>query len=322
MKRTLSLALALFLVMTALTASAAEPIKIGIIQMIDHPALNAAHEGFVQALADNGFNDGAEVAITYQNGQGDTNNLATIADKFVGDEMALVLAIATPSAQAMAGKTTDIPIIATAVTDFEVAGLVESSENPGTNVSGTSDMNPIKEQIDLLLQFVPDCKTVGFLYNSSEDNSILQVNIAKQALDALGIGYIEHTVSTSNEVQQVTQAIVEECDAIYLPTDNIFSSAMPVVAMVANEAGIPVICGEENQVLGGGLATLGISYFNLGYQAGEMAIRILNGADISTTPVETSNSFSYAINEETVKELGITVPTGLEEFIISVSDVG
>ncbi|MEA5064892.1 MAG: ABC transporter substrate-binding protein, partial [Eubacteriales bacterium] len=259
---------------------------------------------------------GQSIAITYQNGQGDTNNLATIADKFVGDDMDLVLAIATPSAQAMAGKTADIPIIATAVTDFEVAGLVHSNAKPGTNVSGTSDMNPITEQIDLMLRFVPEVKTVAFLYNSSEDNSVLQVNVAKAALDAKGIGYIEQTVTNSNEVQQAVLAVASECDAIYLPTDNVFASAMPVVHAVSVDAKLPVICGEENMVLGGALATLGINYESLGYQAGEMAARVLDGADISQMPVETSNQFSYAVNGEVAEAIGIEVPEDLRQYVV------
>lgn len=318
MKKVLSAILVTVLAVSVGVAVLAEGkvFNVGIMQMVDHPALNAAQDGFVDALAANGFIDGQKVKITYQNGQGDTNNLSTIADKYVGDGMDLVLAIATPSAQAMAGKTADIPIIATAVTDFEVAGLVESSANPGTNVSGTSDMNPIAEQIDLLMKLVPACKTVAFLYNSSEDNSILQVSVAKAALDALGIAYVEHTVSSTNEVQQAVMAAVEACDAIYLPTDNIFASAMPVVSAVAIDAKIPVICGEENQVTGGGLATLGISYYNLGFQAGEMAVRVLNGEDITAMPVETSNQFNYCINGDTAAAIGIEIPADLQEFVI------
>ncbi|MEA4897850.1 MAG: ABC transporter substrate-binding protein [Christensenellaceae bacterium] len=316
MKKMISLCLAILMLATAGAALAEGPRKIGILQLVDHPALNAAQNGFVKALHDKGYVDGQSIAITYQNGQGDTNNLATIADKFVGDDMDLVLAIATPSAQAMAGKTADIPIIATAVTDFEVAGLVHSNAKPGTNVSGTSDMNPITEQIDLMLRFVPEVKTVAFLYNSSEDNSVLQVNVAKAALDAKGIGYIEQTVTNSNEVQQAVLAVASECDAIYLPTDNVFASAMPVVHAVSVDAKLPVICGEENMVLGGALATLGINYESLGYQAGEMAARVLDGADISQMPVETSNQFSYAVNGEVAEAIGIEVPEDLRQYVV------
>ena len=233
-------------------ASTGEKKPSGILQLMDHPALNAAHDGFVAALEEKGYKDGENITIVYQNGQGDTNNLSTIADKFVGDKVDLVLAIATPAAQAVAGKTTDIPIIATAVTDFAEAGLVESNEKPNTNVSGTNDMNPIEAQFDLMFQLCPEVKTVGFLYNSSEDNSRLQVDIAKALLDAKDIKYVERTVASTNDVQQATTSIVTECDAIYLPTDNVFASSMPIVSAITTESKIPVICGESNMVDNGG----------------------------------------------------------------------
>jgi len=254
-----------------------EKFSVGIIQYMDHVALDDARNGFIDALKDNGYVDGENVTIDYQNAQGDQSNLSTISDRFVSNKVDLVLAIATPAAQSIAGKTTEIPILATAVTDFVVAKLAESNEAPGGNVSGTTDMNPIKEQIDLLVKLVPDVKTVGVLYTSSEDNSILQAKIAKEAIGALGLKYVEVTVTNSNDVQQATQSIVEQCDAIYIPTDNTFASAMPVVHGITSQSKTPVICGESGMVKNGGLATLGINYYNLGYQTGLMAIKILKG---------------------------------------------
>ncbi len=302
------------------SAPSGEKKQIGIIQLMDHPALNAAHDGFVAALEEKGYKDGENIAIVYQNGQGDTNNLSTIADKFVGDKVDLVLAIATPAAQAVAGKTKDIPIIATAVTDFAEAGLVESNDKPGTNVSGTNDMNPIEAQFDLMFQLCPEVKTVGFLYNSSEDNSRLQVDIAKALLDAKGIQYVERTVASTNDVQQATTSIVTECDAIYLPTDNVFASSMPIVSSIAIENKTPVICGESGMVEGGGLATLGINYFNIGHQAGLMALRILEeGADITQMAVESSTDYDFCINGETAEAIGVAIPEDLKQYIITPS---
>ena len=299
-------------------ASSGEKKQIGIIQLMDHPALNAAHEGFVDALEEKGYKDGENIAIVYQNGQGDTNNLSTIADKFVGDKVDLVLAIATPAAQAIAGKTKDIPIIATAVTDFAEAGLVESNDKPNTNVSGTNDMNPIEAQFDLMFQLYPEVKTVGFLYNSSEDNSRLQVDIAKALLDTKGIQYVERTVASTNDVQQATTSIVTECDAIYLPTDNVFASSMPIVSDIAIGSKIPVICGESGMVEGGGLATLGINYYNIGHQAGLMALRILEeGADITQMPVESSTDYDFCINGDTAQAIGLTIPDDLKQYVIT-----
>lgn len=291
--------------------------EIGIIKMMDHVALNQSEEGFVAALKDNGFVDGENIHITYQNGQGDNNNLSTIADKFVGDKVDLIFAIATPSAQSVAGKTTTIPIIATAVTDFTTAGLVESDEQPNTNVSGTNDMNPIEAQIDLMFEFYPDVKTVGFLYNSSEDNSILQTDIAKEILESRGIAYVERTVSSTNDVQQAVTSLVSECDAIYIPTDNILASSMATVNEATVSAKIPVFCGESGMVTSGGFATLGINYYDIGYQAGEMAVKVLNGADISKMPVESSTNYVYCINSDVAAALGITIPDKYAEFTVT-----
>ncbi|NLG89405.1 MAG: ABC transporter substrate-binding protein [Clostridiaceae bacterium] len=289
---------------------------IGIIQLVEHVALDSAREGFIDALKDNGYVDGQNITVDFQNAQGDQSNLSTISDQFVSNKVDLVLAIATPAVQAIAGKTTEIPILGTAVTDYVVAKLVDSNEAPGGNVSGTTDMNPVKEQIDLLVKLVPDAKTVGVLYNSSEDNSILQAKLAKEAIEALGLTYVEVTVTNTNEVQQVTQSIVEKCDAIYIPTDNTIASSMPVVHGVTSQSKTPVICGEAGMVRSGGLATLGINYYDLGYQTGLMAIKILKGeAEPATMPIESASGFDFAINGKVAEEIGIEIPEELKEYV-------
>ncbi len=294
-----------------------EMLKIGIVQYMDHVALDAARQGFVDALKDNGYVDGENIAIDLQNAQGDQSNLSTINDRFVSENENLILAIATPAVQAIAGKTTDIPILGTAVTDYEVARLVDSNEVPGGNVSGTTDMNPIKEQIDLLVKLVPDAKTVGVLYTSSEDNSILQANIAKEAIEKLGLAYVEVTVTNSNDVQQAAQSIVGQCDAIYIPTDNTFATAMPVVYGVTSVSKTPVICGESGMVDNGGLATLGINYYDLGYQTGLMGVKILKGeAEPATMSIEASTNFDFAINGTVAEEIGLEIPADLQEYVI------
>jgi putative ABC transport system substrate-binding protein len=292
-------------------------VTIGIIQYIDHIALNTAREGFIEALKENGFVDGQNIAIDLQNAQGDQSNLSTISDRFISNKVDLVLAIATPAAQSIAGKTKDIPILGTAITDYEDAKLVESATNPGGNVSGTTDMNPIKEQIDLLVKLAPEAKTIGVLYTSSEDNSILQAKLAKKAIENLGLTYVESTVSSSNDVQQATQSIVDKCDAIYIPTDNIFASAMPIVHGVTSASKTPVITGESGMCESGGLATLGINYRDLGYQTGLMAVKILNGeAEPATMPIEASNKFDFVINGLVAEEIGIEIPEDLKQYII------
>lgn len=292
-------------------------LNIGIVQYVDHVALDAAREGFIAALKDNGYVDGENIKIDLQNAQADQSNLSTISDRFVSNNVDLVLAIATPATQAIAGKTTDISILGTAVTDYVSARLVDSNDAPGGNVTGTTDMNPIKEQIDLLVQLVPDAKTVGVLYTSSEDNSILQAKLAKEAIEAKGLKYVEVTVTNSNDVQQATQSIVDQCDAIYIPTDNVFASAMPVVHGVTAESKTPVICGESGMVNSGGLATLGINYYDLGYQTGLMGVKILKGeAEPATMPIEASTKFDFAINGTVAEEIGLTIPAELEQYVI------
>ena len=313
----LTAALLLSVAACAQAAPKTEKLSIGILQYVDHVALDASKDGFIAALKDNGYNDGAEITIDYQNAQGDAANVSTISDRFVSNKVDLVLAIATPAAQNIAGKTTDIPILGTAITDYEVARLVDSNEAPGGNVSGTTDMNPIKEQIDLLVKLVPNAKTVGVLYTSSEDNSILQAQIAKNAIEKSGLEYVEVTVSNSNEVQQATQSIVGQCDAIYIPTDNIFASAMPVVHGVTSQSKTPVICGESGMVNTGGLATLGINYYDLGYQTGLMAVKIFKGeAKTSTMPIESAKGFDFAINGAVAAEIGIEIPADLQKYVI------
>ncbi len=290
--------------------------SIGIIQYMEHAALDASREGFIKALKDNGYVEGENLKIDVQNAQGDQSNLSTISDRFVSNKVNLVLAIATPAAQSIAGKTTNIPILATAITDFVSAKLVNSNEVPGGNVSGTTDMNPIKEQMDLLVKLVPDAKTVGVIYTSSEDNSILQAALAKEAIEKLGLKYVEATVTNSNDVQQATQSIVGQCDAIYLPTDNTLATAVPVVHGVTSQSKTPVICGESGMVDNGGLATLGINYYDLGYQTGLMAVKILKGeAKPETMPIESATGFDFAINGTVAEEIGLKIPADLQQYV-------
>jgi len=294
-----------------------EDITIGIIQYVEHVALDSSREGFIDALEDNGYVDGENITIDVQNAQADQSNLSTISDRFVGNNVDLVLAIATPAAQSIAGKTTEIPILGTAITDYEAAKLVKSNEAPGGNVSGTTDMNPIKEQIELLVELVPDAKTVGVIYTSSEDNSIVQAAIAKEVIEGLGLTYTEATVTNSNEVQQAAQSIVQECDAIYLPTDNIMASSMPIIYGVTVESKTPVICGESGMVESGGLATLGINYYDLGYKTGLMAVKVLEGeAEPATMPIESADEFDFAINGGVAEEIGLEIPAELQEYIM------
>jgi len=295
--------------------------KIGAVQIVEHPALDAAYKGFKEELAAEGYNDGDNIQLDYKVAQGDTNNLNTIASQFVGDKKDLILAIATPSAQAVANQTSTIPIVATAVTDYPSAKLVDSNDKPGRNVTGTSDLNPVEKQIDLGLQLVPGAKTVGIAYNSSEQNSKFQVDIAKKEAAAKGLKVQEVTVTSANDVQQAIQSLVTKCDFVYLPTDNTLASAMQTITQVANAAKKVVIGGEPNMVKGGALATLGVDYEALGKMTGKMAVEILKGQKPADMPIQFATETPIVINSDTVKALGITIPADLQQYVKAPADI-
>lgn len=281
--------------------------NIGVVQLVEHPALDAANKGFVDGLAAKGFKD--NVKFDQQNAQADQSNLQNIGQRFINNKVDLICAIATPAAQSIANMTKDIPIVATAVTDYEEAKLVASAKEPKGNVTGTTDMNPIAEQLDLLLKIVPNAKTIGTVYSSSEVNSQIQINLLKKLAKEKGLTVVEATVSTVNDIQQATRSLVGKVDVLYVPTDNVLSSALPTLADIANEAKIAVICGEENQVKSGGLATLGVDYYKLGFQTGEMAAEILAGkAKPESMAIQSLKEMKITVNERVAKKLGITIP--------------
>ncbi|MBR4846634.1 MAG: ABC transporter substrate-binding protein, partial [Phascolarctobacterium sp.] len=234
---------------------AAAKATVGICQLVEHPALDAANKGFVDGLAAKGYKEGQNITFDRQNAQADQSNLQNIAQRFVSNKVNLICAIATPAAQTMANVTPDIPIVGTAITDYVVAKLVKDNKKPGTNVTGTTDMNPIEAQLDLALKLVPNAKAIGTIYCSSEVNSQLQVDILKAAAKAKGVEIKEATVSTVNDIQQAARSLVGKVDAFYIPTDNILASAMPTLSIVTEEAKLPVVCGEGGMVKTGGTAT-------------------------------------------------------------------
>lgn len=282
--------------------------KVGVVQLVEHPALDAANQGFIEALQAEGLAD--KISFDQQNAQADQSNLNSIAQRFVSDRKNLILAIATPAAQAMANATHDIPILATAVTDYESAKLVKSNEQPGGNVSGTSDLNPVEQQVDLILQVMPDVKTIGTIYSSSEVNSQLQVEKMKAYAATKGIAVREVTVSNVNDIQQAAQSLVADgVQAVYVPTDNVVASAISNLVSVTDNANIPVFGGEDNQVKGGAMMSLSVDYHQLGYQTGLMAAKILRGeAKIEDMPVEIQKEFKLVVNKEKLDKLGITLP--------------
>lgn len=275
---------------------------ISVLQPVEHGSLDAAFEGFKEGLADNGFN----VTFNYSNAQNDQAQLKSMSEKLVKEKPDLLLGIATPAAQSLVNETSTIPIVVTAVTDLVDAKLIESNEQPGGNVTGTTDIVPIDKQIELLLTIVPDAETVGIMYNSGESNSKIQAEMAEESLKKAGIKTKILTANSTNDVQQVTVSLAKDVDAIYVPTDNTFASASAIIGEVAKEKKVPVITGSIDQVKDGGLASLGIDYFSLGKQTGVMAAKILNDEITPNEfPVEKAQNLELYINEDMAQSLGL-----------------
>lgn len=287
-------------------------VKIGISQIVEHPALDAARKGFIQALESKGFKDGDNIQIDYQNAQGDIPTAGTIAQNFVSQKKDLILAIATPSAQAAYNATKDIPILITAVTDPVKSGLAKSMDKPETNVSGTSDMITIDKQFNLIKKFVPNAKRIGVLYNTSETNSEIQVQDAKNAAPKFGFEITVSGVTTTNDIPQALDALLKNIDVLYVPTDNLIVSSAPVVISKCTERKIPIISAERSVVDSGALATEGIDYTKLGFQTGLMAAEIINGKSIKDMSISVQEDTKLVINETTAQKLGITIPEDLK----------
>ncbi len=278
-----------------------EAVNVGILQFMEHNSLQAARDGFVEEL------EASDVDITIEdmNAQGDQSNLQSMSEQLTSNND-LILAIATPAAQSLATVEQEKPIFFTAVTDPEDAGLVESNEAPGMNLTGTSDMVPIEEQIALLLSIVPEAEAIGIAYNSSEPNSKIQADLAVAELEAQGVEAVIQTVTTTNDVQTTLTSLAQDVDGIYLPTDNTMASTMAIIGEIAIEYQLPVVAGAGAMVEDGGLATYGINYTDLGRQTARLALRVLeDGEDPSEIAVETSDNLELIVNEEMAEALGI-----------------
>ena len=271
---------------------------VGICQLVQHEALDAATEGFKAALTEK---LGDRVKFDEQNASGDSATCATIANQFVSSGVDLILANATASLQAAAAATNKIPILGTSITDYATA----------LQLSDTSDLAPLDQQADMLHELFPDAKNVGLLYCSAEPNSEFQVKVVSEALEGYGYTCKPYTFADSNDIAAVATTAASECDVIYIPTDNSAASATEVINNICLPAGVPIIAGEEGICSGCGVATLSISYYSIGYKAGEMAYEILvNGADVSTMPIEYAVDFQKKYNATNCEALNITVPEG------------
>lgn len=301
----------------ALTGCSAQPasnqdkkITVGIAQYVSHPSLDAAVAGFKRAL------DESELDVVYdeQNSQGDQGTANSIAGKFASNpNLDLILAVATPIAQTMVQNITETPILFTAVTDPVKAQLVNSLKEPGENVSGTTDLNPVAAQVDLVKQVHPQAKTLGIIYSAAEINSQVQADLAKEQARQLGLKVVEKTITNTSEVIQAVQAL-GQVDAIYVPTDNMVVSALGSVVSYAEENSILVVAAEADSVENGAALTYGLDYNQLGYQTGQMALKILrDGSSVADLPVESQENPQLVVNPQAAKRMGHELPAQMVE---------
>ncbi len=308
MKKIVSILLVAMMILCATAAVAeGETYKVGICQYITHDALDLATQGFMDALTEA---LGDAVTFDLQNAAGDSNTCSTIANAFVADSVDLILANATPSLQAAAAATADIPILGTAVTEYGVAlGINDFNGTVGGNISGTSDCAPLDQQAAMIQELFPEAKTVGLLYCSAEANSQYQVDTVKGYLEEMGYSCTLYPFADSNDIAAVTQTATDASDVIYVPTDNTAAANTGIVDNICRPAGVPIVTGEESMAKGCGVATLSISYYDLGVTTGKLAAKILTGeADISTTPIAYAENFTPEYNPVICEELEIAVP--------------
>jgi len=275
--------------------------KIGMTQIVEHPSLDAIREGALQALLDAGYIDGENIEIEFVNAQGSMENANTIANEFAGKDFDVVLGITTPSAQALFNKVEKTPIIYTAVTDPESAGLV------GENISGVSDMTPVKKQFDLLVELLPETEVVGMIYNSSELNSEIQVELAKKIASDMGIELVVTSITNSNEVSTALDYVLDKSDVLYVQKDNTLASAFPIVVKKADAKHIPIIGAVSDFVEAGALATDGPSEFEIGYESGKMLVSILEGEDVANIEDKLVDETTRVFNEEVAEKYNVEI---------------
>jgi putative ABC transport system substrate-binding protein len=291
----------------------AKDVTIGVTQIVAHPALDATAQGFKDVLAENGYVEGDNVTYDMQNAQGEMANATAIAQKFVGDEVDLILSIATPNSQAAVNETTTIPIVFAAITDPVSAGLVQNADAPEANATGVSDMLPVQPHLDLIVDLVPDVKTIGLLYNAGETNSVVLVDAEKAAAAAMGLEVVEATAASSAEVLAAAESLVGRVDAISVLTDNTVVSALESVVKVCEENDIPLITGDIDSVERGAIAAWAFDYYEHGKQAGEIGLMVLGGTAIADIPVKYAEELKLAINLAAAEAMGVTIPDALKD---------
>ena len=286
----------------------AEPKTVAITSIVEHPALDAVRDGVMKGLADAGHAEGSDVTFAYQTAQGNPATAAQIARQFVGEAPAVIVAISTPSAQAVAAATKEIPIIFSAVTDPVAAQLAASIDTPGGNITGVSDMAPIGDHVALIREITPEVKRLGVLYNPGEANSVSSLGAMKTAAEAAGIAIVEGPATKSADVQAAARSLVGKVDAIYVPTDNTIVSALESAVGVAIAAKLPLFAGDTDSVARGALAAVGFNYFDVGVQTASLVDRVLKGENPGTIPVVFAAGTDLQVNKATAAAIGLQLP--------------
>ncbi|MEG0285232.1 MAG: tryptophan ABC transporter substrate-binding protein [Vagococcus sp.] len=290
---------------------------IGVLQFVSHPALDDIYQGMIDQLKKEGYEDGKTAKIVFQNGQADQSKLTSMSQHLINEKADILVGIATPSAQALANQTSDIPIILGAISDPKSAGLVEDNNKPGGNITGVSDQSPVEAQLELVNSLLPNKKKMGILYSSAEDNSSSQVKKVKEQAEGQGYQVSEYAVPSTNEISQMMQVLAREVDLLYIPTDNTMANAMQTIVDVANQYKLPVIPSVDTMVEQGGLATVGINQYELGVQTGKMVAEVLKGNSVpATTPIYTFETGDIIINQKQAEFLGISIDKEIRDKAI------
>lgn len=314
-KKSLAIFIAILAAMSIVLAGCGESdkggedtVKIGIVQLVEHTSLDQIREAIIAQLEEEGYVDGENIEIDYQNAQNEQSNLKTICQGFVADDVDVIVSITTPATQVAMGETKDIPIVFSAVTDPVAAEVVADMEKPVGNVTGTSDVISVEKIMGLAQEITPGFKTIGTLYNSSETNSVSAVEALKEFAEKNSLEVIESAITSTNEIQPAAQNLAKKCDIVFSPTDNTVASSIATANQVFIESKIPFYVGADSMVKDGAFATYGVDYEYLGQQTADMVAEIINGADPGEMPVRTMDEMAIYINSQTAADMGITIP--------------
>ncbi|WP_396621275.1 ABC transporter substrate-binding protein [Marinobacter sp. W-8] len=317
-KKSLRTLIGASLLAAASLVQADDPRVVAITQIVEHPALDAVHEGVKDELAERGYREGENLRLMHESAQGNSAIASQIARKFVGENPDVIVAIATPSAQTVAAAARNVPVVFSAVTDPVAAKLVQSWESPGANITGVSDMLPIEKHLDMLQRAMPDAKRIGTVYNPGEANAAALIELLEERLQARGLELVKGAATKTSEVLGAARSLVGKADAIYLTTDNTVISAAEAVISVGERAKIPVFAADTATVERGAVAALGFNYYNHGRQTGAMVARVLEGAGTADMPVETMEELDLYVNPEAAERMGVTLPEDLIQEAVKV----